>query len=128
MRLASSPTSAAYSRPLALVKATCSQSPETVTEVASSVICLPPGSDTRRGARPGAEAMNASTFPFVSPATRFDAPDTNATHDPAWRKSPPTAAPDDGPLAGSPPRPRETRIASPPLHCVPLLLIDPRRL
>src|SRR4051794_28954445 len=97
-------------------------------EFASSVICLPPGSETRRSARPGALAKKASTLPLVSPRTRFDAADRNATHDPACRKSPPTAGKEDGPLAGSPPRPRETRIESPPLQRVPLLLIDPRRL
>src|SRR3954447_233129 len=88
-------------------KATFLQSPETATAVAS-VPAL--GGDTRLIAPPWSLATKASTLPLPSLDTRFEAADRNATHDGAWWNPPSIAGEDEGPLAGWPPMPRETRI------------------
>jgi hypothetical protein len=92
----------------------------------SAVACAPPGSDTRFGSRPIRLETNASTFPLVSPATRFEAELRNATHEGTVQKLPSTAAPQDGPLAG-PPGAREISVVLPRSHFEPLLWNDPAR-
>jgi hypothetical protein len=101
-----------------IVNATREQSPETSTSVVSSLDWRLPGSDTRLG-RPVPFTRNASTLPLVSPRTRFDADDRNATQF-AWplSKSPSTAAPHEGPSAG-PDGPRETSTVRPGCHSSP---------
>jgi hypothetical protein len=96
------------------------QSPDTSTSVVSSLACLFPGSETRLGALPGPLTRKASTLPFVSPRTRFEADERNAMHLALpLSKSPSTAAAHDGPLAGAPPRPRETSRVDPVRHSSP---------
>src|SRR3954453_9406210 len=81
----------------------------------------------RRGFPPEMRLTNASVRPLVSPLTRFEACDRNATQDGFARKPPLTAAPHEAPLAGPPFAAREISTLRPILQAVPLLLIDPVR-
>src|SRR5882724_7716563 len=106
------------------------QSPETATFVTP-----PEPSETLSTAPPGPRETNASGTPLTSPATRLVAADTNATHEgletslpprvPA--KEPSTAAPEDGPSAGAPLRPREMSWVLPTAQGEPLLPNEPPR-
>src|SRR5215212_7719379 len=103
------------------------QLPETATPVLSKADWRRPGSETRLRPRPLSFATNASTLPFVSPRTRLEAADRKPTHFGRARNDPSTAGPHEGPLAGAPPRPRETRIVGPANHWVPSLPKTPSR-
>src|SRR4051794_2904930 len=81
----------------------------------------------RRGLPPEMRLTNASVRPLVSPLTRFEACDRNATQDGFARKPPLTAAPQDAPLAGPPFAAREISTLRPILQAVPLLLTRPER-
>src|SRR5215216_2057900 len=82
----------------------------------------------RRGLPPDMRLTNASTRPFVSPLTRLEAWDRNATHDGFLRNAPLTAGEYDGPLAGAPLAVREISTFLPIFQAVPLLSIEPARL
>src|SRR5215217_609933 len=103
------------------------QLPETATEAVSVVACRLRGSETRRIFRPFRRTTNASTLPLVSPGTRFDADDRNATQRGRFLKAPSTAAPQEGPFAWPPLRGRETRRVPPGNHWVPSLAKTPAR-
>src|SRR4051812_12943718 len=68
-----------------VTKAMREQLPETATAVVSAEDWWRRGRDTRFVPRPSRRVTKASTLPLVSPATRFDAADRNATHFGAWR-------------------------------------------
>src|SRR4051794_27763152 len=100
-----------------VTNATRSQWPSTLTsEVA-------PGPTETRSIRPvWSQNTNASATPFVSPGTRLDASDTNATQRGACSCSPSTSGRYERPLAGAPPSPREIRRVFPILHGGPFEL------
>src|SRR4051812_48787156 len=102
------------------------QLPDTATAVVSKADWRRPGNETRRRPLPPSRDTKASILPLVSPRTRFDAADRNATHLGRARNEPSTAGAHDGPLAGAP-MPRETRIVEPGNHCVPSLPKTPSR-
>ena len=111
-----------------MTKASRLQLPLTATAVVSAWAWPPPTLLMRVAARPGPRERKASTRPLVSPRTRLEAADRNATHDPRSVKLPLTAAPHDAPFAPWPPMPRETRIVRPGFQLAPLLPTRPARL
>src|SRR5205085_708738 len=100
------------------------QSPETAMEVVS---CPAPGGDSRFAPPPRSLVTNASTFPLVSPGTRFVAAERNATHEAGWWNEPSIAGENDGPSAGRPLNVREIRIARPGRQAAPSLRTGPAR-
>src|SRR2546423_15003640 len=70
---------------------------------------------------PGPCERNASILPFVSPFTRLEAPDRNATQCGELRKLPSTDGANDGPLAGLPCRPFDRRTVLPGCQTEPSL-------
>src|SRR3954470_18953657 len=110
-----------------VAKAIRLQLPDTATAVVSKLDWRRPGRETRLRPRPFSLETKASTLPLVSPRTRFEAADRNATHFGRARNAPSTTGAHDGPLAGAPPRPRETRTAGAANHCVPSLPKTPSR-
>src|SRR4051812_1838646 len=103
------------------------QLPDTATAVVSKLDWRRPGRETRLRPRPFSLETKASALPFVSPRTRFEAAERNATHVGREWKAPSTAGPHEGPLACAPPSPRETRMAGAANHCVPSLPKTPSR-
>src|SRR2546421_3627508 len=78
---------------------------------------------------PGPCERNASTLPLVSPFTRLEAADRNATQRGELRKLPSTDGANDGPLAGLPCLPLERRIVLPGCQTEPSLpKLPPRRI
>ena len=83
--------------------------------------CCPCAPTDTRSMRPVfSQATNASGFPLVSPGTRFDASETNATQRGACSCSPSTSGRYERPFAGVPPSPRETRWVLPMIQGGPL--------
>src|SRR3954453_3971136 len=75
--------------------------------------------DTRRIEPVRRSRTNASGRPLVSPGTRLEAAETNATQWGASREVPSSPGRDEGPLAGAPPMPPETSRVAPGCHGVP---------
>ena len=100
--------------------ATRRHSPSTATSVTVPLDWRPRlVTDTRFVTPVRRSRTNASGLPLVSPRTRFEAAETNATQCGATREVPSTAGALEGPLAGAPPRPTETSSRLPACHGVP---------
>jgi hypothetical protein len=99
------------------VKATRVQSPDTDTSYVGASDWLPwLPTETRVIASVRASQRKASATPLVSPRTRFDASETNATHRAGRWPSPLTDGPYERPFAGCPPKPRDTSTVLPACH------------
>src|SRR3954451_10004414 len=84
--------------------ATRSQAPSTFTSYVVPFDCwLELFTDTRVMRPERRSRTKPSGLPLVSPGTRFDAAETNATQWGRWCESPSSAGRYDGPLAGAPP-------------------------
>lgn len=80
------------------------------SRASSPAACAPPVLTLARSVVPNSQSRtNTSLNPLVSPATRFDAPEMNAT----YRPSPLTVAELDAPLPWAPVLPTLTRTVSP---------------
>ena len=85
-----------------VVNATRSHAPSIDTSVVGPSACAPSdATDTRWVTFVRRSRTKASGWPFVSPATRFDAEETNATQCGAWCASPSSDGFADGPLAAA---------------------------
>src|SRR5215210_9098127 len=107
--------------PASETNATRVQRPLTATSETVPVDCRPRElTETRRIEPLRRSRTNASGRPLVSPGTRFDAAETNATQWGATREVPSTDGRVEGPLAGCPPIPADASTVSPACHGAPL--------